>query len=164
MVEEEGHHHVHFSEEVGDGLKENCIVVREKQGSKVEVQLGFLQVHHVYEVVLLIGRDKFPGELSLYGQIDAQVPNLNCRINHLERETKTDQVKLVLTLKTVKEKLVREKVQVGGENLTTINLEVVARVLGKGKGTPMLREGIRCLETLPDLDTDTEASDWQGFD
>ena len=26
------------------------------------------------------------------------------------------------------------------------------------------REGIRCLETLPDLDTDTEASDWQGFD
>ena len=30
--------------QVGDGLKENCIVVREKQGSKVEVQLGFLQV------------------------------------------------------------------------------------------------------------------------
>ena len=73
-------------------------MVREKQGSKVEVQLGFLQValklniafklknklkfncsipdtqvHHVYEVVLLLGRDKFPGELSLYGQIDAQV-------------------------------------------------------------------------------------------
>ena len=30
--------------QVGDGLKENCIVVREKQGGKVEVQLGFLQV------------------------------------------------------------------------------------------------------------------------
>ena len=73
-----------------------------------------------------------------------QVPNLNCRINHLERETKTDQVmifnnivpnsvlssqvKLVLTLKTVKEKLVREKVQVGGESLTTINLEVTQRI------------------------------------
>ena len=34
------------------------------------------------------------------------------------------QVKLVLTLKTVKEKLVREKLEVGGENLTTVNLEV----------------------------------------
>ena len=35
------------------------------------------------------------------------------------------QVKLVLTLKTVKEKLVREKLDLGGENLTTVNLEVL---------------------------------------
>ena len=27
-----------------------------------------------------------------------QVPNLNCRINHLERETKTDQVMIVTNL------------------------------------------------------------------
>ena len=36
------------------------------------------------------------------------------------------QVKLVLTLKTVKEKLVREKLEVGGGNLPTVNLEVFA--------------------------------------
>ena len=79
-------------------------------------------------------------------QIWLQVPNLNCRVNHLAEEG-TDQVrtilcsklsrkvklifvlyvqvKLVLTLKTVKEKLVREKLEVGGGNLTTVNLEVL---------------------------------------
>ena len=85
------------------------------------------------------------------------------------------QVKLLLTLKTVKEKLVREKLVVGGEGVEAVKLEVsemevsnlvqvVARVLGKGKGTPMLREGLRCVAILPDPDADTEASDWQGFD
>ena len=46
----------------------------------------------------------------------------------------------------------------------SLDLEVVARVLGKGKGTPMLRDGVKCVQTLSNLDTDTEASDWQGFD
>merc|ERR1712130_732076 len=128
--EEDSNHHVHFSEEVGDGLKENRIVIQEK-ANKVEVQLGFLQVHHVYEVALLLRREIFSGQLNLYGQIDSQVPNLNCRIIRLVEEG-TDQVKVVLSLKTVKEKLVREKLEVGGECLTTLNLEVVARVLGKG--------------------------------
>ena len=45
-----------------------------------------------------------------------------------QKSVLSSQVKLVLTLKTVKEKLVREKVQVGGENLTTINLEVTHRI------------------------------------
>ena len=45
----------------------------------------------------------------------------------------------------------------------SLDLEVVARVLGKGKGTPLLRDGVKCVETLSHLDTDTEASDWQGF-
>ena len=37
---------MHFGEEVGDGVKENCIVVREKGPGWLEVQLGFLQVHN----------------------------------------------------------------------------------------------------------------------
>ena len=65
-------------------------------------------------------------------------------------------------LKTVKEKLVREKISLNCENCP-LKIEMVARVLGKGKGTPMLRDGIKCVEVLNDLDTETEASDWQGF-
>ena len=34
----------------------------------------------------------------------------------------------------------------------SLDLEVVARVLGKGKGTPMLRDGVKCVETLRHLD------------
>ena len=66
---------------------------------------------------------------------------MNCRIDHLEEEDGGEkvrpllllllllsllftQVKLVITLKTVKEKLVREKLDVGGENLPTVKLEV----------------------------------------
>ena len=45
-----------------------------------------------------------------------------------------------------------------------VKIEVVARVLGKGKGTPMLRSGIKSIDTIRDIDTETEASDWQGFD
>ena len=74
-----------------------------------------------------------------------------------------------LRFSSIKEKLTREKFRMemigdGDENGGPhLDFEVVARVLGKGKGTPMLRNGIKCLETLTDLDTETEASDWQGF-
>ena len=34
---------------------------------------------------------------------------------------------------------------------------------GKGKGTPMLRNGIRLIERLPDPDESDVNSDWQGF-
>jgi hypothetical protein len=33
---------------------------------------------------------------------------------------------------------------------------------GRGKGTPLLRNGIRCIGV--ELDDESEASDWQGFD
>ena len=64
--------------------------------------------------------------------------------------------------KAVKEKLVREKITLNCEDWE-LKIEMVARVLGKGKGTPMLRDGIKCVEVLQDLDTETKASDWQGF-
>ena len=38
-----------------------------------------------------------------------------------------------------------------------------ARVLGKGKGTPMLKNGIKCLAAIPDPDESDLNSDWQGF-
>ena len=36
-------------------------------------------------------------------------------------------------------------------------------ISGKGKGTPMLKNGIKVLETLPDPDETSNNSDWQGF-
>jgi hypothetical protein len=33
---------------------------------------------------------------------------------------------------------------------------------GRGKGTPLLRNGIRCIGV--ELDDESEASDWHGFD
>lgn len=35
-------------------------------------------------------------------------------------------------------------------------------LLGKGKGTPLLKNGIKCIGV--EVDDESEASDWQGFD
>ena len=40
--------HVHF--EVADQVKSNQVVIKQKQKNCLEIQLGFLQVHHMYEI------------------------------------------------------------------------------------------------------------------
>ena len=165
MTEE---HHVHFNES-SDGVKTNEIVVKEKR-DKVEVQLGFLQVHHQYEVSFVLRRAVVPGpQLAAVTQRDLPVPNLNCRLRSLA-EAGPGLVALTLGFRAVKEKLMREKLVLeggGGEEEGVVGelvLEVVARVLGRGKGTPMLRDGIKCEQVMPEFDgTETEGSDWQGF-
>merc|ERR1711915_702815 len=71
--------HVHF-EEVDDNVKNNDIVVKFKREKHIEVQLGFLQVHHVYDIVFPLKLDY----LVDYLQKDDPVPNLNCRIEKME--------------------------------------------------------------------------------
>ncbi len=65
-----------------------------------------------------------------------------------------------------KEKLLKEKISLQGDNDNDddqVSLVLKARVLGKGKGTPLLRNGIKCVEILPDPDESDVNSDWQGF-
>ena len=40
-------HHVHF-QEATDGIQNNDIVIKQKGEKKMEIQLGFLQIQHVY--------------------------------------------------------------------------------------------------------------------
>jgi len=157
-------HHVHFDESKDD-IKTNDIVVRARGSHSLEIQLGFLQIHHIYEITALLPNTVFTAQASKYVQRDNPVPNVNCRMTVL-RDTPPSQVTIKLRYATRREKLVREKVvlEAGvGEEEGEVKLEVVARVLGKGKGTPSLREGIFCVGMEPDPD-DTEASDWAGFD
>lgn len=57
-----------------------------------------------------------------------------------------------------KEKLLREELKlVNANNAVELKLIVSARVLGKGKGTPMLRNGIHCLSY--DSDNESNKSD-----
>ena len=156
---EEEAHHVHF-QEATDGMKNNDIVIKHKGEKKIEIQLGFLQIHHVYEVSLVMAKSGFVENVAGYEQNDDPVPNINCRM--VRMKVSEDTIEMVIKFKTVKEKLVREKIVLKSDE-DKVSLEFVARVLGKGKGTPMLRSGIKCVEVLPDPD-ETEASDWQGFD
>ena len=43
-----------------------------------------------------------------------------------------------------------------------LKLTIYARVMGKRRGTPMLKNGIRCVHM--ETDAVSDASDWQGFD
>lgn len=73
------------------------------------------------------------------------------------------------------------KLRSASEPFISLELQLVARVLGKkfafitfifqskqflktgkGQGTPMLKDGIHIIAV--DLDEESEASDWQGFE
>ena len=68
-------------------------------------------------------------------------------------------------LRTIKAKLTRESFELQlGNNGSTCGITLHARVLGKGKGTPMLKNGIKCVDKFPDPDETDVNSDWQGFE
>lgn len=73
--------------------------------------------------------------------------------------------RIIVELFAHKEKLLKEFVHMeSGQNpIETLSLAFQARVLGKGKGTPFLKSGIRCIGIEMDED-ESEASDWQGFE
>jgi hypothetical protein len=106
-----------------------------------------------------MGNSGFVENVGGYEQEDDPVPNINCRM--VRMKVIGDNIEMVIKFKAFKEKLVREKIALksGGDK---VSLEFVARELGKGKGTPMLRSGKKCVEVLTEPD-ETEASDWQGF-
>ena len=57
MSEEDQSHHVHFGKEVEDT---NEVVIKSKGNDKLEFHLGFLQVNHIYEAVIIISHRLFP--------------------------------------------------------------------------------------------------------
>ena len=154
-------HHVHFMEE-DDSMKNNDIVIKRKNEKKIEIQLGFLQINHVYQLSINLLNFWKVSDVT-FEQKDEPVPNINCRLLSYRMNNNQEDIEMKFSFTALKEKLVREKIQLQDRNDFSIELEFVARVLGKGKGTPMLRSGIKCVNVLQDAD-DTEASDWQGFD
>ena len=61
--QEEQIQHVHF-EEAEDNVKTNQIVIQKKKNC-LEIQLGFLQVHHMYEIQADIPQIFLPSNLRL---------------------------------------------------------------------------------------------------
>ena len=74
-------------------------------------------------------------------------------------------VDVVFELTPQKEKLHKEKFYIvsSEEKSTCCQLTLNCRVLGKGKGTPLLKNGVRMIEVLDDPDESDINSDWQGF-
>jgi len=98
--------------------------------------------------------------------VQEEPPNLNARLLNLNL-IETDPISYAVTIEllTYKEKLMKEKILLKSCDKpdNTLSLMLNARVLGKGKGTPFLKNGIKCIGIICDED-ESEMSDWQGFE
>lgn len=133
------------------------------------VHLGFLQMNHRYLVELKLPQQylqdskiDFNSSDLVLAQADETVPTLNCRLSEYVGYT-NGQLELKLTYLAHKEKLLKETLVLVNvkDKDQQLKLVVSARVLGRGKGTPMLRNGIHLVEIVADEESD--ASDWIGF-
>lgn len=146
---------VHFPE---DQLAQHDseIVIRSEGEDTLGIHLGFLQYKHSYEI-------HFSIKDSLDEDVDVE-HSLHARILDVMPSEDAEGHDLTIDLSAQKEKLMHEKLKLTSSKCKSryVILHLHARVLGKGKGTPALRNGIRC--TGIDMDYDSEQSDWQGFD
>ncbi|KAG7200594.1 hypothetical protein KM043_001153 [Ampulex compressa] len=146
-------HHVHFSG--GSGLgKDNNIMIQPQRHGHIDVHLGFLQLHHRYHIEFSI-----PWNLCVHGEGKTVAPavvagnhNPNCHIIDFGQEK--DGLRLKVEFLAHKEKILKEEVQITCCKLgLPLTILLNARVLGKDKGTPLLRNGIRSI-AVEGLDED----------
>ncbi|XP_043488475.1 uncharacterized protein LOC122515257 isoform X1 [Polistes fuscatus] len=135
-------HHVHFSGASGLG-KDNNIMIQPQRHGHIDVHLGFLQLHHRYHVEFSI-----PWNICVHGELFAPAVvasnqhNPDCHIIELMQEK--DGLKLKIELLAYKERILKEEVEVMCcKSGAPLKILLNARVLGKDKGTPLLRNGIR---------------------
>lgn len=165
-------------------------MIQKGQGGKINIHLGFLQVKHRYRVEL-----NFPADIladyivdshKLILKVDeAAVPNIHCKLLTFKGDT-TEQSKFYeaeIEFFAHKEKLLKEELKLLTSDEKSVKFVFSARVLGRGKGTPMLKNGVHLLGIEDDDESGklslqlklnyvfitffviifTDASDWQGF-
>ncbi|XP_066991539.1 adipose-secreted signaling protein [Anabrus simplex] len=161
---EKEHHHVHFGEDADAFGKDNEIVVQSAGDGRVTLHLGFLKVNHRYQIEVGIpGNMCGLSDISGLTESNSQtIPNVHCKLTKLSSDKNT--VYMTFELSAYKEKLLKEELVIeSSDKNSLLRVSIIARVLGKGKGTPLLRNGIHCIK-IEDADDDSEASDWQGFE
>lgn len=168
---------------------ENSVTYQKSAKNIIIVHLGFLQINHRYLIDLKLPANLFNGtqEMILAPDNNADT-NIHCKLvncsfnkgdvddgksdsNNFNSNSSsstnfnntTDVYDMKIEYFAHKEKLLKEELKlVNSENLEELlKLVVTARVLGKGKGTPMLRNGIHCVgsEDSADGDDDSDVSD-----
>lgn len=163
------HPHVHFDTAcLKEDFDSDSSVTYKRSGDLIVISLGFLQINHRYSIDLKLPASVFGDciTLSQFTPEVSTVPNLNCRITEFSgvKDAEHDLFEMKIEFFAYKEKLLRETLTIqNAQNSKEIfKLMIAARVLGKGKGTPMLRSGIHCIGAEKD-DDESEASDFTGF-
>uniref|UniRef100_V9L1A9 Adipose-secreted signaling protein n=1 Tax=Callorhinchus milii TaxID=7868 RepID=V9L1A9_CALMI len=146
--------HVHFEEK----LHESVVMVTQEEDGSFLVKVGFLKISHKYEISFTL-----PAVCSLGRELcAAPIPHLHLKV--VDISPGTDGHKVKCEYLAHKEGVVKEDLKLTSEMSDNPCVKVViqARVLDRLHGTPMLLEGVKCVGTEPEYDS--EQSDWQGFD
>lgn len=169
-------HHVHFDAAViNDELHDNTVIYQiSGEGKQLTVHLGFLQIKHRYRLELNIPVNALAeagfdvGSNKSFIVEEKAIPNINCKLLTFPTIILTDRdgkqhYTVEVEFFAHKEKLLKEHLEVCGseDHDRKLHLTFVARVLGRGKGTPMLRDGIHLISV--EDNEESELSDWQGF-
>ncbi|XP_014768104.1 UPF0687 protein C20orf27 homolog [Octopus bimaculoides] len=150
--------HVHFPEEEVSH-HEAQILVLDTGKNHIDVKLGFLQLDHVYEVTFAfnhnLGEDLIiepKAKRNAYVKVLSFTPT---------KDGKGHDV--VLKFNARKEHVVNEIFHVSTKTKPKkkLTLQLCARILGPGKGTPILKEGIHILQVQDEYDLDP--SDSHGY-
>ncbi|XP_067836815.1 adipose-secreted signaling protein [Heptranchias perlo] len=146
--------HVHFEEKLHDSV---VMVIQEEDGSFL-VKVGFLKISHKYEITFLLPAIQSLGQKAC----SAPLPNLYLKVVDIAPVPEGHRVKCEYIAH--KEGVIREDMVLTNEidDSASIKVMLQARVLDRIHGTPMLLEGVKCIG--PELEYDSEQSDWQGFD
>lgn len=159
--------HVHFDVIKDDFESDNNPVIT-SNGKTINIHLGFLQTKHRYKIEL-----KLPGELlneftnndlnAVLRADEAVIPNINCKLLSFNGKATEESTMYEAEIEFFahKEKLLKEELKLISSHQKSVKFVFHARVLGRGKGTPMLRNGVH-LTGIED-DEESDASDWQGF-
>lgn len=174
-----GEHHVHFDQATlrDDDFESdnNCVTYQQAGDNIVVVHLGFLQINHHYLIELSLPSDLFKCNTSVPINLvadNSSVPSIHCKLadkitlvnveangvdqrgddkSHGNHKCVQHYV-IKVEYFAYREKLLREELKLINANnsVELLKLVITARVLGKGKGTPMLRNGIHCIGAEPD--------------
>jgi len=123
----------------------------------VVLNFGFLKISHVYALDFEVDRQIIQSPEQSDLPLDARVQIL---------ATTPTSTKLRLQLKTQFDGLLDFSFVLKSESPEhpPVKVIVLAKVLGRNKGTPLLKQGVRCLGRASDDADDTDtASDWDGF-
>jgi len=144
---------VHFSTDVSSNTEINVVC---KDNDTIDVHVGFLQEGHIYEIQFGIP-NRFPDGWKHPDLLDTDLQILSVD------SVGSNQLLVTLEWKCHLEGKVKKRFTLhardGGRH---VRISIDARVMGRNKGTPMLKNGIKCIH-IPD-DAVSESSDWQGFD
>ncbi|PAA75072.1 hypothetical protein BOX15_Mlig030935g1 [Macrostomum lignano] len=147
--------HVHFDPSQLPHHNLEIIVEQNSIDDAMDVHLGFLQVDHIYSIEVPISHS--------LGQNVQCSQNVFVRLLNVQASSEPDLDTFTFELFAHKERLMQEvAVLENPDTGKSMAVKFHARVLGKHKGTPALKNGIRSIGIRSE--DESECSDWQGFE